>query len=92
MKIVGFITEYNPFHFGHKYHLNISKQITDADYSIAIMSGSFVQRGEPSIVDKWTKAKMAIDNGIDLVIELPFIFQLNLQSYLHMEVWPYLTN
>ena len=74
MKIVGLITEYNPFHFGHKYHLNISKQITDADYSIAIMSGSFVQRGEPSIVDKWTKAKMAIDNGVELVIELPFIF------------------
>ena len=74
MKIVGLIAEYNPFHFGHKYHLNISKQLTGADYSIAIMSGSFVQRGEPSIVDKWTKAKIAIDNGVDLVIELPFIF------------------
>ena len=76
MKIIGLITEYNPFHFGHKYHLNISKQLTGADYSIAIMSGSFVQRGEPSIVDKWTKAKMAIDNGVDLVIELPFIFSI----------------
>lgn len=74
MSIVGLITEYNPFHFGHKYHLNMSKNMTNSEYSIAIMSGSFVQRGEPSLVDKWTKAKMAIDNGVDLVIELPFIF------------------
>lgn len=74
MKVLGLITEYNPFHFGHKFHLDTAKEITGAEYSIAIMSGSFVQRGEPSIVDKWTKAKMAIDNGVDLVIELPFIF------------------
>ena len=74
MKVVGLITEYNPFHYGHKYHLNMAKKITNSDYSIAIMTGSFVQRGEPSLVDKWTKAKMAIDNGVDLVIELPFIF------------------
>ena len=74
MKVLGLVTEYNPFHFGHKYHLEHSKALTGAEYSISIMSGSFVQRGEPSLVDKWTKAKMAIDNGVDLVIELPFIF------------------
>ncbi|CCQ93637.1 conserved hypothetical protein [[Clostridium] ultunense Esp] len=74
MKVIGLITEYNPFHLGHKYHLTKSKKLTGADYSVAIMSGSFVQRGEPSLIDKWTKAKMAIDNGVDLVIELPFIF------------------
>lgn len=74
MKVVGLITEYNPFHFGHLYHLKKSKIETNADYTIALMSGSFVQRGEPSLVDKWTKTKMAIDNGVDLVIELPFIF------------------
>ena len=74
MTVVGFITEYNPFHFGHKYHLEESIKKTKADYSIAIMSGSFLQRGEPSFIDKWTKAKMAIDNGVDLVLELPFIF------------------
>lgn len=74
MKVVGFIAEYNPFHIGHKYHLSKSKEITNADFSIAVMSGSFLQRGEPSFVDKWTKAKMAVDNGIDLVIELPFVF------------------
>lgn len=74
MNVVGIIAEYNPFHYGHKYHLNMSKKITNSKYSIAVMSGSFVQRGEPSLVDKWTKAKMAVDNGVDLVIELPFIF------------------
>ncbi|WP_353093905.1 nucleotidyltransferase [Tissierella praeacuta] len=74
MTVVGFITEYNPFHYGHKYHLEQSIKKTSADFSIAIMSGSFLQRGEPSFVDKWTKAKMAIDNGVDLILELPFIF------------------
>ncbi|MBC8590474.1 nucleotidyltransferase [Wansuia hejianensis] len=74
MKVVGLITEYNPFHFGHKYHLNKSMNLTGATHSVAIMSSSFVQRGEPSLVDKWTKAKMAIDNGVDLVIELPFVY------------------
>ena len=74
MKVLGIVSEYNPFHLGHKYHLEHSKFLTNAEYSIAIMSGSFVQRGEPSVIDKWTKAKMAIDNGVDLVIELPFIF------------------
>lgn len=74
MSVVGIVAEYNPFHLGHKYHLEMSKKLTNSEYAIAIMSGSFVQRGEPSIVDKWTKAKMAIDNGVDLVIELPFIF------------------
>lgn len=74
MTVVGFITEYNPFHYGHKYHLEQSIKKTNADYTISIMSGSFLQRGEPSLIDKWTKAKMAIDNGVDLVLELPFIF------------------
>ncbi|MBU5437743.1 nucleotidyltransferase [Tissierella sp. MSJ-40] len=74
MKVIGFITEYNPFHLGHKYHLDKAMSLTQADYSLAIMSGSFVQRGEPSFIDKWTKARMAVDNGIDLVLELPFIF------------------
>jgi len=74
MKVVGLIAEYNPFHNGHLYHLLESKKITKSDYSIAVMSGNFLQRGEPALVDKWTRAKMAIDNGIDLVIELPLIY------------------
>lgn len=74
MSVVGFIAEYNPFHFGHKYHLEESKKRTGANFSIGIMSGSFLQRGEPALVDKWTRAKMAIDNGVDLILELPFLF------------------
>lgn len=73
MKILGIIAEYNPFHYGHKYHLQQSLKETNCDHSLAIMSGSFVQRGMPSFIDKWSKAKMAIDNGVDLVIELPTI-------------------
>lgn len=76
MKIVGLITEYNPFHLGHKYHLEQSLVKTKSSHSIAIMSSSFVQRGEPALVDKWTRAKMAVDNGVDLVIELPFVFSV----------------
>lgn len=74
MEILGIIAEYNPFHLGHKYHLEESKKVTGADYSIALMSGSFVQRGEPAIIDKFYRAKSALLNGFDLVIELPFIY------------------
>ena len=66
--VLGIIGEYNPFHNGHLHHLNESKKITGANYSIAIISGNFVQRGNVSIVDKWTKAKMDILNGVDLVL------------------------
>lgn len=76
MKVLGIVAEYNPFHYGHMYHLDKSKEITGCKYSVAVMSGSFVQRGEPSLVDKWTKAKMAIENGVDLVIELPTIYSI----------------
>ncbi|WP_077367383.1 nucleotidyltransferase [Anaerosalibacter sp. Marseille-P3206] len=76
MKVVSFIVEYNPFHYGHLYHLNKSKEITGCDYSVAVMSGSFVQRGEPSLIDKWSKAKMAVENGVDLVIEMPTIYSI----------------
>ena len=81
MKVLGIIAEYNPFHHGHKYHLKKSKEKIGADYSIAIISGSFLQRGGPSLTDKWTKAKMAIDNGFDLVLELPFIYASQSAEY-----------
>lgn len=74
MKVVGMVVEYNPFHNGHLYHLNQSKKITGSDYSIAIMSGHFLQRGEPALFDKWSRAKMAVENGVDLVIELPTLY------------------
>ena len=75
--VLAIIGEYNPFHNGHLYHLNKSKAKAGADYSIAIMSGNFVQRGNPAILDKWTRAKMALLNGIDLVIELPCIYSIS---------------
>ncbi|MEA3424056.1 MAG: nucleotidyltransferase [Bacillota bacterium] len=73
MKILGVIVEYNPFHSGHAYHLEKSISMTNATHTIAVMSGNFVQRGEPALMDKWTRAKIAVDNGVDLVIELPFV-------------------
>lgn len=75
--VVGIIGEYNPFHNGHAYHLEKSKQEAHADYSIAVISGNFVQRGNVSLIDKWSKASMAISNGIDLVIELPTIYSIS---------------
>ncbi len=74
MKAVGLIVEYNPFHNGHRYHLRESKRISGADYTVAVMSGHFLQRGEPALLDKWTRAAMAVENGVDLVLELPTYF------------------
>ncbi len=76
-KVLGIIAEYNPFHNGHLYHLEASKKLTDADYTVAIISGNFTQRGSTSIVDKWSKTKMALKNGIDLVIELPVLYSIS---------------
>ena len=75
--VVGIIGEYNPFHNGHKYHLEASKQNAHADYTIAVISGNFVQRGNVSLINKWNKANMALSNGVDLVIELPTIYSIS---------------
>lgn len=74
MKILGITAEYNPFHNGHRYHLQRSMEMTGADYSVAVMSGSFTQRGEPAALDKWTRSRLAVQNGVDLVLELPFLY------------------
>jgi len=74
MKTLGIITEYNPFHNGHLYHLYKAKEISKADYVIAVMSGNFLQRGEPAIINKWARTKMALNAGVDLIIEIPFVF------------------
>ena len=71
MKAVGLVTEYNPFHNGHLYHLNKAMDLTGADISVAVMSGDFVQRGEPAVLDKYTRASMALNSGVNLVVELP---------------------
>lgn len=74
MNIVGIIAEYNPFHNGHLYHLNRAKELSNSDYSVAIMSSNFVQRGEPSIFTKWQRSEIAVRNGVDLVLELPVLY------------------
>lgn len=74
MKVTGIIVEYNPFHHGHEYHIQKTRELTQCDVLIAVMSGNFVQRGEPAILDKWQRAQVAIQHGVDLVIELPYIY------------------
>lgn len=76
-KVLGIVCEYNPFHNGHLYHIIQSKKLTGADYTIAIMTGNFAQRGDVSLVDKWSKAEMALLAGVDLVIELPVIYSVS---------------
>jgi len=81
MKVLGIIAEYNPFHNGHKYHLRISKEISGADFVVAVMSGNFTQRGEPAVVDKWARTEMALLSGADLVIELPVAYAMASAEY-----------
>ena len=76
-RIVGIIAEYNPFHNGHIYHIQNTKEQTGADFVVAIMTGNFTQRGNTSVVNKWEKTKMAIMGGADLVIELPTIYAIS---------------
>lgn len=75
--ILGIVSEYNPFHNGHLHHLEVSKQLTKSAFTVAVMSGNFVQRGNTSLVDKWVKTEMALKNGIDLVIELPTVYAIS---------------
>ena len=80
MKSVGLITEYNPFHNGHLHHLRESLRVTEAEVAVAVMSGHFLQRGEPALVDKWVRAEMALRSGVDVVVELPFPWACNSAS------------
>lgn len=77
MFTAGIIVEYNPFHYGHLYHLQQTRAITTADLVIAVMSGNFVQRGEPAIINKWERTKMALGAGVDVVVELPTLFAVS---------------
>lgn len=81
MKVNAVIAEYNPFHNGHKYHLDASARKTSADYTIIVMSGNFVQRGAPAIIDKFTRTKTALLNGADLVLELPICYTASSAEY-----------
>ena len=81
MKAIGIIAEYNPFHNGHLWQVTQAKKLTGSQAAIAVMSGSFLQRGEPASFDKWLRAKMAVQGGIDLVIELPAVFAIRSAQY-----------
>lgn len=74
MKTVGIIAEYNPFHNGHLYQLLQAKKLSGADYAVVVMSGDFTQRGIPALLDKYARCEMALQNGADLVIELPVCY------------------
>ena len=76
-KILAIVAEYNPFHNGHLYHLQKSKKMLNPDYSICIMSGNFCERGDTSIIDKWSKTESALRCGFDLVIELPVVYSIS---------------
>lgn len=81
MKVTGIIAEYNPFHNGHRYQIQRARQLTGADYVIVVMSGNFTQRGTPAIIDKYSRAKMALMGGADLVLELPVCYATGSAEY-----------
>lgn len=74
LKAVGLVVEYNPFHYGHLHHLKMAQSISGANIVIAVMSGNFLQRGEPALVSKWSRTNMALQAGVDIVVELPYQF------------------
>ena len=77
MKLTGIIAEYNPFHSGHEFHINKSKELTDSDFCVVVMSGDFVQRGEPAVYSKYLRTRMALACGADLVVEMPSVFAVS---------------
>lgn len=81
MKVAAVIAEYNPFHTGHQYHLSKTRELTGADYILVIMSGNFVQRGAPALLNKYTRTRMALLGGADVVIELPTLYAVSSAEY-----------
>ena len=77
MKLTGIIAEYNPFHSGHEFHINKSKELTGSDFCVVVMSGDFVQRGEPAVYNKYLRTRMALACGADLVVEMPSVFAVS---------------
>lgn len=81
MKIAAIIAEYNPFHKGHAYHIEKTRELTGADYVVTVMSGDFVQRGAPAIVNKYKRTEMALSCGADAVLELPLPYAVSSAEY-----------
>ncbi len=84
MKVCGIVAEYNPLHNGHLYHLKESKKISNADYTIVVMGGNFMQRGTPAIIDKYERARNALSCGVDLIVELPAYYAIGSAEYFAM--------
>ena len=76
MKVCGIVVEYNPFHNGHLYHLTKARELTNCDVLIAIMSPTFMQRGEPALINKFIRTKFALEYGVDLIVELPSVYAI----------------
>ena len=74
MKSVGIVVEYNPFHNGHKHHLEMARKVSNADIVVGVMSGDYVQRGEPAAFNRWERAEIALKNGVDIIAELPIFY------------------
>ena len=74
MNVIGIIAEYNPFHNGHAYQTAHVRKNLHADYIVVATSGDYVQRGEPALLDKYTRARMALSSGADVVLELPVLW------------------
>lgn len=81
MKACGVVVEYNPFHNGHAYHVQKAKEVTRAESVIAVMSGNFLQRGEPAIIDKFHRTRAALSSGVDIVLELPYAYAVQNSDY-----------
>ena len=81
MKVTGIVAEYNPFHNGHLYHLSKAREETNADYIVVVLSGDFVQRGSPAIIDKYSRTQTALMAGADLVLELPVYYATSSADY-----------
>lgn len=81
MKVLGIIVEYNPMHNGHIYQIEQARKLINPDYTVIIMSGNFTEQGNISVLDKFTKAELAIQNGVDLVLELPTIYATSSAEY-----------
>ena len=75
-KVLGIIIEYNPFHNGHLYHLEQAKKAAGCDYVVGVMSGNYVQRGEPAILNKWARSEIALNHGVDVLVELPTVYAI----------------
>lgn len=84
MKVTGIIAEYNPFHKGHAYHIKRTRELTGADYILAVISGDFVQRGAPALLDKYLRCEMALSQGVDLVLELPLAYAIGSAEFFAM--------